>query len=476
MSLLLDALKRAEEAKRAKLSAEQGNASPAAPLDVPSVKGEPSTASVASEAGASSAEIEELRLADYDDALFASRPAMEKPKGEVVSRSTVGNRDISLDQMRLEPVDVSKPLPEAANPRAFQASSKIAPVGDRETAKNVFVAKQSVSPELGPRRKWLIPALSLGVVVVAAGGWYVWSELSRISGPASMAPRSAISAASPQPAVSVPQQITPASPAPVPAAAAVEAPLPPLLPPQDPSSMPIPSRPGVATGVARELDEREALAKALKQMPPASDAPVGLKLTQSLAQTVVSTELSEAYQSLKEGNYAVAVARYSKLVQTEPLNADAQLGLATAFARNGDTGAAARHFRAVLAIDPRNASAIVGLMSVNRTGQDSTEVELKTLLSKFPDSATLHFALGNKLASDRRWVEAQQAYFEAYRLDAGRADYVYNLAVSLDHLGKQTLARDYYSKALAMPIEAGGQFDKAVVARRLRELAAGSER
>ena len=115
-------------------------------------------------------------------------------------------------------------------------------------------------------------------------------------------------------------------------------------------------------------------------------------------------------------------------------------------------------------------------MSINRTGPESTEVEIKTLLSKFPESAALHFALGNRLASDRRWVEAQQAYFEAYRLDATRADYVYNLAVSLDQLGKQILARDYYSKALAMPVDAGGQFDKAVVARRLRELAIASER
>ncbi|MBL8523854.1 MAG: tetratricopeptide repeat protein [Betaproteobacteria bacterium] len=335
-----------------------------------------------------------------------------------------------------------------------------------------------MSADSASGRKWLLPALAVGITVVGGGGWYVWSELNRISKPAAMANRPA-TPVMPQPAAispTVPPQPTTAATPPEPPAVVAEAPLPPLLPPAiDQPSVPVPSA-AVAAGIARGLDEREALAKALKQIPPSGDAPVTLKLTRSIAPTAVSTELSAAYQSLKEGNYAVAVTRYSNLVQSEPLNTDAHLGLATAFARNGDAVAAARHFRAVLAIDPRNTGAIAGLMSINRTGPESTEVEIKTLLSKFPESAALHFALGNRLASDRRWVEAQQAYFEAYRLDATRADYVYNLAVSLDQLGKQILARDYYSKALAMPVDAGGQFDKAVVARRLRELAVASER
>lgn len=482
MSLLLDALKRAEEAKRAKLSAEQGNASSSATPDVGSAKGERSAAGVTDLTRESSSDVDELRLADYGDPSFDPHPAIEKVQSEPGGKPTLPNRALSLEQMRLEPVDAPKSLVDAQVSRAIQAP-KGATAADRETAKNVFVAKQSTAVESASGRKWLLPALALGIVVVGSGGWYVWNELNRISGPAAMAQRPAATAVSPPPAQptgtapSMSQQTAPMPPAgslPV----VVEAPLPPLLPPAtDSSSSPTPSSKTTAVaGVAREWDEREALARALKQMPPSGDTPVALRLTQSLAPVAVSAELSEAYQSLKEGNYTAAVARYSKLVQSEPLSTDAQLGLATALARNGDAAAAARHFRSVLAIDPRNTNAIAGLISLNRTGPDSTEVELKTLISKFPDSAALHFALGNRLASDRRWFEAQQSYFEAYRLDANRADYVYNLAVSLDHLGKEALARDYYSKALAMPVDAGGQFDKAVVARRLRELATGSDR
>ena len=69
-------------------------------------------------------------------------------------------------------------------------------------------------------------------------------------------------------------------------------------------------------------------------------------------------------------------------------------------------------------------------------------------------------------------MEAQQAYFEAYRLESDNADYMYNLAVSLDQLKQPKLALDYYQKALVARIKVGGQFDQVAVSRRINELAA----
>jgi Flp pilus assembly protein TadD len=76
------------------------------------------------------------------------------------------------------------------------------------------------------------------------------------------------------------------------------------------------------------------------------------------------------------------------------------------------------------------------------------------------------------LASERRWSEAQQSYFEAVRLDASNADFAYNLAVSLDHLNQTRIALDYYRRALALPNR--GQFDRAVVEKRMTELSAST--
>ena len=71
-------------------------------------------------------------------------------------------------------------------------------------------------------------------------------------------------------------------------------------------------------------------------------------------------------------------------------------------------------------------------------------------------------------------MEAQQAYFEAYRLESENADYLYNLAVSLDHLKQPKLALEYYLKAQAAQPKSGGQFDTAAVSRRVKDLTTDS--
>ena len=157
---------------------------------------------------------------------------------------------------------------------------------------------------------------------------------------------------------------------------------------------------------------------------------------------------------------------------------DAQLGLATAAARGGDSALATRHYRQVLALDPRNGLAIMGLVALNEGAQPaSLEIELRTLIGRNPDAAPLHFALGNLYASGRRWTEAQQAYFEAFRIDPMNPDYLFNLAVSLDQLKQTRLALDYYRKADTMALaRGGGQFDRNTVATRIRELSSETGR
>ena len=91
-------------------------------------------------------------------------------------------------------------------------------------------------------------------------------------------------------------------------------------------------------------------------------------------------------------------------------------------------------------------------------------------VSRYPRSAALRFTLGNLYASQSRWGEAQAEYFEAYRLEPGSADILYNLAVSLDHLGQSRLAAEHYARALEAAQDRRGQFDAAAVARRLAEL------
>ncbi len=85
-------------------------------------------------------------------------------------------------------------------------------------------------------------------------------------------------------------------------------------------------------------------------------------------------------------------------------------------------------------------------------------------MARHPQSAALHFTLGNLYASQSRWGEAQAEYFECYRLDPSSADFAYNLAVSLDHLGQPQARR----RLLSQGARRGAQRAAAVRSRRGR--------
>ena len=51
------------------------------------------------------------------------------------------------------------------------------------------------------------------------------------------------------------------------------------------------------------------------------------------------------------------------------------------------------------------------------------------------------------------------AFYQAYRRDIENADYAFNLAVTLDHLGQPSLTRVYYERALDLTERRKYNFD-----------------
>lgn len=78
------------------------------------------------------------------------------------------------------------------------------------------------------------------------------------------------------------------------------------------------------------------------------------------------------------------------------------------------------------------------------------------------------FSRGNQLAAQRRWAEASALYAAAFAQDR-RPDHAFNLAVSLEHLGRRDAALEHYRVALA-PHTHGRAFDAAVARQRIRLL------
>jgi Flp pilus assembly protein TadD len=95
---------------------------------------------------------------------------------------------------------------------------------------------------------------------------------------------------------------------------------------------------------------------------------------------------------------------------------------------------------------------------------------VKSLLAADPGANVLYFTLGNQLAQQGRWAEAQQEYFKAYAADPDNADFAFNLAVSLDHLRQSKLALDYYRRAIALAEKRAASFDLAAARNRAAQL------
>lgn len=180
--------------------------------------------------------------------------------------------------------------------------------------------------------------------------------------------------------------------------------------------------------------------------------------------------LVSAYQAYRNGRIDEAQQLYLSMYKRDAHNSDALLGLAAIAQQRNDPQTSAQYYSQVLTLDPRNALANAG-MSALSNDVDNNESRLKTLLREQGNSAALHFALGNLYAGQSRWSEAQQAYFNAYTLDAENSEFAFNLAVSLDHLGQRKLAALHYQRALQLDSSNRAGFDHDLISRRAQELA-----
>ncbi len=185
----------------------------------------------------------------------------------------------------------------------------------------------------------------------------------------------------------------------------------------------------------------------------------------------------QAYSAFQSRDYVDARALYQQALRATPNSRDAMLGIAAVAMLQGESTLARNMYTRLLEQDPRDALARAGLLeTVPASDPVRTESELRSLFDAHPDVAPLAFALGNLYASQRRWNEAQQAYFDALRAaKAGAAgpvspDYAFNLAVSLERLNQRQPAYEFYREALQQSAQVQPNFDPRVLRQRLEDL------
>jgi len=217
-----------------------------------------------------------------------------------------------------------------------------------------------------------------------------------------------------------------------------------------------------------------AITRAAKAAGPADDAiRIGVSgNTDSLVMDMAFASTLSAFDAYRAQNYGRAENDYLDALEIEPHHPDALAGLAAVYQQTGRKERAAEIYRKLLAFDPGNTAAVSEIISLRSIGSEpNRESELKHLLQRFPKSHQLYFALGSLYVENGRWADARLEFLAAHQLAPLTADYSFNLAVSMERLGRYSEAKRYFETALSTA-EENSNVDKIAVARYLDEMAA----
>jgi hypothetical protein len=418
MSLLLEALKKAEKAKEEAQRRARGEGGAA----VLRMDGEPEPRAVVTRAELP--DIKQPLEILSDDIAPREAPPADKAAGAVAS----------------------------APSRAAQSQAD-----ERAAARKVFEAKFK---EPNPRLPFFVTLGVLGAFALGTVG-YFWYQLRP--------PPSLVNVSPARGGSEAPVQVAAAQPAPPVAQATATTAIPGLPAAAAPAALAAP-----APKPAAPAPRIEAPKPAARIVRPAELAPLPQQTvsTSRPAPPQVHPGVQAGYAAYLKGDLAAARDNYAGALREDSSNRDALLGLAAVDTRSGRLEAAEATYLRLLQSNPGDAHAQAGLIALRAGRLDplATESRLKSMLAAAPEANVLHFTLGNQLARQGRWQEAQQAYFKAFAASPDNADFAYNLAVSLDQLRQGKLALEYYGRAIALAEARGASFDVAAARTRAAQL------
>lgn len=362
---------------------------------------------------------------------------------------------------------------------AIEAKKKLAA---RNAAKSVFDAKQK-----SPNRRAIMIAL-FGVIVLCGVGAYGYMNLIGTTSsviavappvpepvaPLAALPPDTVATDAATAAVDSASIITEPAPAVASASAVTATPALPTAPLERSTAQPLApqavSHPIVTATAPTAPAALRPLPSAQPPLSSMSSQSEAIQIRRTNASLQLNPSLSGAYQAYTAGDLVSANSQYQRVLQQEPNNRDALLGIAAIAINRGQNAQAGSFYNRLLELDPNDAEAAAGLASLDQNDPSRAESRLKKILAQSPNSGSALFALGNVYAQQMRWPEAQQFYFRAFGATPGNADYAYNLAVSLDKLNQGQLALDYYQRALQLSQKNGGNLDQTSVTNRIHAL------
>jgi len=403
--------------------------------------------------------------------------ALQKAEEEKTSDGSTG---ASLGELSLEPRHTAG----TATISRVEPELSVEPVTSQQAAAGMFAAKRPAASASGNKKIMVIGVVSLLLLLLI--GLYVYSYIQSLTQPLAVTPRPVISQPQAEAPVIQNHVVTEADGA-MDATAPTGTPMAnetvvadetnPEAKADATNITPQPSVPAsksqrsaaVTADSKPQLRNSEELTMGSPVAVPDDGA---LKITRNPVVVGVHPDLSAAYQAFNNGDDATAQYHYRKVLQSDIRNSDALLGMAAIASRQGRAPDAAGWYAKVLEVDPRNTIAQAALASgYAQADPIAAESRIKNMLAVKPDAPHLHAALGNVYAERGDWSQAQQAYFQAFHFAPTNADYAFNLAISLDHMGKSSLALQYYQQAQALLSQSGsGNIDRVQLEARIQQL------
>ena len=211
--------------------------------------------------------------------------------------------------------------------------------------------------------------------------------------------------------------------------------------------------------------------------PATAGSPSPIRISRSEPMRNPDMQVLNAWSAYQQGDYAAARILYQQFLARDPDNRDALLGVAATAMQQGDMLSARQTYNHLLSLNPRDVLARTGLLETTSASDPvQRETELKTLQIDHPDIAAVSYSLGNLYAGQQRWHDAQEAYYEALLIartqDEGAVspDYAFNLAISLERINQPEAALTFYREARALAVQQVPGFDMAILDQRLRAL------
>jgi len=217
------------------------------------------------------------------------------------------------------------------------------------------------------------------------------------------------------------------------------------------------------------VNDETSIESVPEQLPQSIQVDASLiNISKSKTSEQENAMVNQAFKAYQDGHYDAAKSIYEGVLKNTPDNRDAHLGLAAIAISNQDRKNAYFHYVHLLNLNPVDTLAMNALIGLSNSADPvKDESAVKLLMQREGDAPYLYFSLGNIYAKQKRWANAQQAFFDAYRLDTTNPDYVLNLAISLDQIGQYDTALDYYKTAIDLSQNSQIRFDPAPVNKRI---------